>query len=106
MLHLMRVVDRALGYAFIAGASTTTADLSPASNTEDHERSRSKRDNRHALFTSAAGLFPHKPKVQDIQERWVDERERYDEWEMTQWQKEGAKAALDKQNENAKPGGG
>lgn len=86
MLHLMRTVDRALGYAFIADPSTTTAELSPA------DVSRTQQDNRHALFSTAAGLLPDAPKVQDIQERWIDAREAYDEWEMGEWQKEGAKA--------------
>lgn len=90
MLHLMRTVDRALGYAFVADPSTTTAALSPAGV------SRTQQDNRHALFSSAAGLLPDTPKVQDVQERWIDEREAYDEWEMGEWQKEGARAAADK----------
>lgn len=100
MIHLLRVVDRALGYAFIADASTTTSELSPAAHSDSHAESRSKHDNRHALFTSAAGLFPHGPKVQDIQERWVDEKERYDDWQLAQWQKEGVSAALGQETKN------
>lgn len=91
MLHLMRTVDRALGYAFIANPSTTTAELTPAGVP------RVQQDNRHALFSSAAGLLPDAPKVQDVQERWIDAREEYDEWEMGEWQKEGARAAAEKQ---------
>lgn len=84
MLHLMRLVDRALGYAFIANPTTTTSSISPS------DVPRSQQDNRHALFSSAAGMFPDSKSVHDIQERWVDAREDYDVWESANWQKEGA----------------
>ena len=99
MIHLMRVVDRALGYAFIADTSTTTSELSPptASSSSSDPQHRLNHDNRHALFSSAAGLFPNAPKVQDVQERWVDSKQVYDEWEEQQWKMEGERAALDRQ---------
>lgn len=87
MLHLMRSVDRALGYAFVADPSTT------AFSSQDVPRTQG--DNRHALLSTAAGLFPDAPKVQDVQERWVDAREAHDEWELAEWQKEGTRAIID-----------
>lgn len=90
MLHLMRIVDRALGYAFVVDPSATTAALSPPDATPEMQRA-----NRHALFSTAAGLFPDAPKVQDIQERWIDARESYDQWELAEWQKEGTRAATE-----------
>ena len=83
MVHLMRVVDRALGYAFIASPDETSVAISPP------DAPRSKVDNRHALFTSAASVIPDAPKVQDVQERWVDHKEAWDEWEMGEWRREG-----------------
>lgn len=92
MLHLMRIVDRALGYAFVADPSTTAA-LSPS------DVPRMQRDNQRALFSTTAGLFPDAPKVQDVQERWVDSREAYDQWELAEWQKEGIRAAAERRQE-------
>jgi len=81
MLHLMRVVDRALGYAFVAHVSNQS------------DSSRDQVPNNDALFSSAMSNVPGAPKVRDIQERWIDDREAYDEWEMGQWRREGAAAA-------------
>ncbi|KAF8318694.1 hypothetical protein DL93DRAFT_324411 [Clavulina sp. PMI_390] len=90
MVQLMRTVDRALGYAFVADPSTTTAELAPPGVP------RSQQDNRNALFSAAAGVIPGARSVQDIQERWVDAREAYDQWELAEWHKEGAQVAADK----------
>ncbi|SRR5258708_25288548 len=83
MVHLMRAIDRALGYAFVADVDDTSATISPTG------APRTKVDNRKALFSSAASVFPDAPKVQDIQERWVDYRDEYDEWETGEWRREG-----------------
>jgi hypothetical protein len=90
MLQMMRTVDRALGYAFVADPSTTTTALSPP------DAPRAERDNRHALFSTTGGLFPDALNVQDVQERWVDAREAYDQWELAEWQKEGIRAAAER----------
>jgi len=87
MLHLMRTVDRALGYAFVTDPSTTAMDF-PSPDAPGTQG-----DNRHALPSTTAGLFPDAPKVQDVQERWVDAREAYDQWELVEWQKEGTRVA-------------
>jgi len=87
MLQLMRTVDRALGYAFVADPSTTAMTLSSP------DAPGTLGDNRHPLLSTAAGLFPDAPKVQDVQERWVDAREAYDQWELAEWQKEGTRVA-------------
>ncbi|KAF9515104.1 hypothetical protein BS47DRAFT_1328385 [Hydnum rufescens UP504] len=90
MVLLMRVVDRALGYAFIASPDETSVAISPPN------APRSKVDNRHALFTSVASVIPDAPKVQDVQERWVDHKEIWDEWERGEWRREGAAVGAEK----------
>jgi GPN-loop GTPase len=90
MVLLMRVVDRALGYAFVASPDETSVAISPPN------APRSKVDNRHALFTSAASVIPDAPKVQDVQERWVDHKEVWDEWERGEWRREGAAVGAEK----------
>jgi len=87
MVHLMRTIDRALGYAFVANNvddTSASATISPSTGMP-----RDKVDNKNALFSSAASIFPDAPKIQDIQERWVDYRDEYDEWETGEWRKEG-----------------
>lgn len=93
MVHLMRTVDRALGYAFVADIpeSSASVGISPAGAAP------SQLDNRHALFSSAASLIPDAPKVQDVQERWVDHKQEWDEWETGEWRREGIAVAAEKE---------
>jgi hypothetical protein len=96
MVHLMRSVDRALGYAFL-----------PPNKPDSQEGggiARSEVPNAPALFSSALGSIPDAPKVQDVQERWVDHREGYDAWEKAQWRREGqiVQAAERKKKEEVK----
>ena len=81
MLHLMRAVDRALGYAFV---SASQSDPDQALNVP-----KTQMPNSAALFSSALGSIPTSTSVQDVQERWVDHREGYDAWEKAQWRREG-----------------
>lgn len=74
MLKLVRLIDKVTGYIFIpssSGGSTTIP-------------------NTDALFSSAMGaLPPDLGSIADVQERWVDHRQDWDEWEREEWKKEG-----------------
>lgn len=80
MVHLMRMVDRALGYAFVS-----SEPLDP----ETASLPKTRVPNTGALFSSASSIIPDAPKVQDVQERWVDHREGWDAWEKAEWRREG-----------------
>jgi len=108
MIHLMRVVDRALGYVFVASTTTSSTEdseaipdrdlgqrlvkKSPESATVPKE-GRTSTPNTQALFSSALSSIPDAPHVGDIQERWIDHKEVWDEWETGEWRREGAAAA-------------
>ncbi|KAF8324303.1 uncharacterized protein EI90DRAFT_2977229 [Cantharellus anzutake] len=96
MIHLMRTIDRALGYAFVATVDDASVAISPAG------APRTKVDNRRALFSSAASVIPDVPNIQDIQERWVDHRDEYDEWEEGEWRREGVAISAGKARADAK----
>lgn len=85
MLHLTRVIDRATGYVFTPkGAAYGDA---------------------YAMFTTAAGpLQGAGADVHAVQERWVDHRAEYDDFEKTQWQREGEalRAARDREERDKK----
>lgn len=104
MLHLMRVVDRTLGYAFVA--STPTAATSEGETPPPQPKQKPSRDrapNTDALFSSAMASIPQAPNVRDVQERWINDREAYDEWETGEWKREGAAAAEKKAKLKGKP---
>lgn len=103
MVHLTRAIDRALGYAFVP-TSTSNQDSDMPSitslptstrtlNPKSISLSKLRADNTETLFSTAASVFPNAPKVQDVQERWIDHREVYDAWETENWKKEGRDAA-------------
>lgn len=72
MMKLLRVLDRVTGYVFIPNSSTT------------------RTANTHALFSSAMGLHDQDlGDVDDVQERWIDRRDEYDELETEGWRREG-----------------
>ncbi|CAE6447486.1 unnamed protein product [Rhizoctonia solani] len=83
MLHLTRTIDRILGYVFVQA---------PQSDGGAPQAQGTYRPNQDALFTSAMGALPGH-SIQDIQERWVDNREEYDAWESREWRREGEEAA-------------
>ncbi|KAL7422297.1 hypothetical protein Q5752_002943 [Cryptotrichosporon argae] len=67
MASLLRALDKANGYVFVP-----TAHADPAA------------DNLHALFASAVDVGD----VRDVQERWIDRKDAWDEWEKEGWKKE------------------
>ncbi|KAG8707952.1 hypothetical protein FRC09_001527 [Ceratobasidium sp. 395] len=83
MLHLMRTIDRVLGYIFVP---------KPGSGEKDGQPTGTARPNQDAVFSSAMGAIPGH-SIQDIQERWIDNREEYDAWESMEWREEGLEAA-------------
>lgn len=88
MLHLMRVVDRALGYAFVADQQEADQDKGQGAPA-------------NALFSSALSSIPGAANVRDVQERWIDEKEKFDAWEEGEWRREGVAAAEEKAREKA-----
>jgi hypothetical protein len=100
MLHLMRTIDRVLGYVFVQAPSQSDDEKKQVKGT--------LQPNQDALFSSAMGALPGH-RIQDIQERcvalrslmqtlnyigrWIDNREEYDAWESREWRQEGMEAA-------------
>jgi hypothetical protein len=75
MLKLVRLIDKVTGYIFIPSSSGGSSTTTP---------------NTDALFSSAMGaLPPDLGSIADVQERWVDHRQDWDEWEREEWKKEG-----------------
>ncbi|KZT18926.1 cytoplasmic protein [Neolentinus lepideus HHB14362 ss-1] len=85
MLHLMRVVDRAVGCVFAPPANAAgPPGIVSTSNAP------SARPNEYGLFSSAIGpLQGVRSDVRDVQERWIDAKEEWDAFERTQWRREG-----------------
>ncbi|CED83544.1 Predicted GTPase [Phaffia rhodozyma] len=93
MLHLLKILDKATGYIFIPPtqpSSSSATDGSPADLFQPSSSS-SRTPNADALFGSIAGRIPGRD-IGDIQERWVDRKEEFDEWEREEWKKEGEEA--------------
>jgi len=85
MLHLTRVIDRASGYVFTPKGQ--------------------QYGDAYAMFTTAAGpLQGSAADVRAVQERWIDHRTEYDEFEKAKWKAE-ADAAREKEPQKATPSG-
>lgn len=76
MLQLLRVLDKATGYIYVPDPSSRASGGATA---ED-------------LFSSIAGPIPGSRDVGAVQERWVDSRDEFDEWEREDWKAEGERA--------------
>ncbi|KAL1742464.1 hypothetical protein HDZ31DRAFT_43184 [Schizophyllum fasciatum] len=89
MLHLTRAIDRATGYVYVP-PTAGQAGQQPPGTVDMSDASRSQQPNTYALMSAAAGPMKGPlSDVRDVQERWIDAREAYDEFEKRQWQKEG-----------------
>ncbi|CCM01350.1 uncharacterized protein FIBRA_03400 [Fibroporia radiculosa] len=98
MLHLTRVIDKATGCVFVPPPS---APQPPGTIESPSDSSATRRPNMHALFSTAAGpIHGTRSDVRDVQERWVDAREEWDDWERAEWRREGQ--AVQAQKEVAK----
>ena len=86
MLHLTRAIDKATGYVFVPPSNAPA----PPGTVEASGGAGSTRPNAVSLFSTAAGPM-HGPRsdVRDVQERWIDAKEEYDDWERALWRKEG-----------------
>ncbi len=89
MMKLLRVLDRVTGYIFVPNSTST------------------QKANTHALFSSAMGLSDRDlGDVDDVQERWVDRKEEFDELENEAWRKEGEMRVQAQAGEGEDGGGG
>lgn len=83
MAQLLRAIDRASGYVF-AGARGTD------------ETGRTLQDGASVWAQAMSEQWMGKMDVRDIQERWIDRKEEFDELERQGWEEEARKAgALD-----------
>ena len=94
MLHLTHAIDRASGYVYVPSADAKQPEGTvPTPNTDA-----AARPNAYGLASSAAGkLVGTRSDVRDVQERWIDARDEWDEFEREGWKREGeaAKRAAD-----------
>lgn len=93
MLHLLRILDKATGYIFMPPSSTSSpSPKGPSSSSPQPSQSSSSQPNGDALFSSIAGRIPGSD-VRDVQERWIDSKDAYDEHERAEWKAEGDRAS-------------
>jgi GPN-loop GTPase len=86
MLHLTRVIDRATGYVYVPPVDAQQ----PEGTIKDVDAPSSVRPNMFGLMSSAAGPITGKRSdVRDVQERWIDAKEEWDEFERAEWRREG-----------------
>jgi hypothetical protein len=76
MMKLLRVLDRVTGYIYVPRSSST------------HQA------NTLSLFSSALSMDAGEADIDEIQERWVDMKEEYDEVETQGWRREGEARAV------------
>lgn len=83
MLKLLRLLDKVVGYAYIPPSISATAG---ASHSADGTASGVARSDPTSIpLQQLTGLGD----VADVQERWVDQREAYDEWERADQARQG-----------------
>ena len=86
MLHLTRAIDKATGCVFVP---PPTAKI-PDGADDTTSLPAAQRPNEYGLLSSAMGAIRGpRSDPRDVQERWVDAREEWDEWEKAQWRREG-----------------
>lgn len=69
MMKLIRQIDKATGYIYVPSSSTSEP-------------------NTYGLFSTAQSQG-YLGDVDDVQERWIDNKEMWDEREKEEWKKEG-----------------
>ena len=89
MLNLTHAIDRASGYVYVPSADAKQPEGTiPTPNADA-----AARPNAYGLASSAAGkLVGTRSDVRDVQERWIDAREEWDEFEREGWKREGEAA--------------
>lgn len=98
MLKLMRVIDRATGCIFVPPSSAPAKDTSEVPSTQ--------RPNIYSLFTTAAGsIGGTRSDVRDVQERWLEAKDEWDEHELEQRKKEYQDLAMRESKGPSQSGG-
>lgn len=69
MMKLLRQLDKATGYIYVPSSSTSEP-------------------NSYGLFSTAQSQG-YLGDIDDVQERWIDNKETWDEREKEEWKKEG-----------------
>ena len=89
MLNLTHAIDRASGYVYVPSADAKQPEGTISTPNADA----AARPNAYGLASSAAGkLVGTRSDVRDVQERWIDAREEWDEFEREGWKREGQAA--------------
>ncbi|GAA6060742.1 hypothetical protein JCM10212_003786 [Sporobolomyces blumeae] len=95
MLSLTRVIDQALGYVPPRTTSRHTPDDADFDPSHPHSHTHASQDDEqpHSHSHAHSALPPsHLSRdfaLSTIQERWIDDRESYDEFERAKWEDEG-----------------
>ncbi|KAK4700844.1 GPN-loop GTPase, partial [Phenoliferia sp. Uapishka_3] len=113
MLHLVRVIDQALGYVAppIPDDSDNLEDAD--SHSHDHSHDHSSHSHSHAsaharhhasqTMPAPTGPISNLYHTSTVQEKWIDYPDEYAKFERENWKKEG-EIAVDKANEEVKKG--
>jgi hypothetical protein len=91
MLSLLRILDKATGYIFLPPSQPTSLSSDPSQPSPP--KSTSTTPNAASLFSSISGPVQGGRDVRDVQERWIDDKEVFDEFEREEWRKEGLRAS-------------
>ncbi len=90
MLKLTRLLDKVIGYAYIP-SSTNNPDLNQLEDGMDEANDDADADQRMDNVDPRADLTAYPlpqltgiEDIQDVQERWVDNKDAYEEWEKAQ----------------------
>lgn len=92
MLSLLRILDKATGYIFIPPGGATPASSSTSAGANPNGSS-SSTPNAASLFSSISGPVQGGRDVGEVQERWIDHKDDFDEYEKEEWRKEGLRAS-------------
>jgi hypothetical protein len=100
MASFLRAIDRATGYVFQGARGTD-------------ESGRTLDDEASIWAQAMSDHWAGKMEVRDVQERWIDRREEYDELERKEWEEEAkiatatkSSAAVERTAEKATASGG
>ena len=101
MLHLVQVIDQALGYVAPSPLTQTSS-----SSSDPHSDSHS-----HSHTDTHSTLSPHpalaaRYSSQTVQEKYVDHPAEYAAWERERWQQEGEQAVERANKEERERAGG
>ncbi|CAG8638410.1 10321_t:CDS:2 [Acaulospora colombiana] len=91
MLRLMRIVDRATGCIFVPPSTVAATQKESSRDDKKEGIPVTQRPNIYSLFTTAAGAIGGvRGDVRDVQERWLEAKDEWDEHELEQRKEEAA----------------